>query len=205
MLVGHGRVFGYAESSSERVIRGHRLLCSNRHRREGCGRTVTVWLAAILPGRIVRTATIFAYVAAVATGSSAAAAWREASSMTLRTGYRIRRRLALAGPGIRTALLSRAPPPPVESPSTDAQLLAHVRAALGADVTSFDRFQLGLPTPRPSVIARPRIHPNHETDSSFPRPPTRDADIRPQSTRRYRRLPEPEKESAREASQHLPT
>jgi len=98
----------------------------------------------VLPRRVVRAATVFAFLVAVAAGTSAAEAWRRCSSMTLRTGYRIREALALAGPAIRTALLSRAPPPSVASASPDAQLLMHVRAALGADVTSFDHFQLAF-------------------------------------------------------------
>jgi hypothetical protein len=102
--------------------------------------------ASVVPRRIARATTIFAFLAILAEGTSAAEAWRRSSSMTLRTGYRIRHALALAGPGLRTALLSRAPPPSISSASPDAQLLAHVRAALGADVSSFDRFQrAGLP------------------------------------------------------------
>ena len=132
MLVGHGRLFGYAETSSARELRGRRVLCSTRHRRSGCGRTFSVWLAAVVPRRIVRAATIFALLTGLASGLSRAAAWRRASSMTLRTGYRIAAQLEIAGPAIRTALLSRAPPPSTESASPDAQLVLHLRAILGA-------------------------------------------------------------------------
>ena len=142
MLIGHGRLIGYAETSSLCVVRGHRLLCSNRHRRGGCGRTSSVWLASVVPRRSVRATTIFAFLVAMAAGTSTARAWRLASAMTLRTGYRIRTRLALAGPAIRTALLSRAPPPFVESPSFDVQLLAHIRTALGSSIDSFALYQL---------------------------------------------------------------
>jgi hypothetical protein len=132
MLVGHGRLFGYAETSSARELRGRRLLCSKRHRRSGCGRTFSVWLANVVPRRIVRATTIFALLTGLACGLSRAAAWRRASSMTPRTGYRVAARLAITGPGIRTALLSRAPPPRTESASPDEQLALHVRAVFGA-------------------------------------------------------------------------
>lgn len=141
MLIGHGRLLGYAESSSERVARGHRLLCSNRHRRTGCGRTIQVWLAAVVPRRTVRTATVFTLLVAIVDGSRVAAAWPEVSSMSLRTAYRVRHRLELAAPAIRTVLCSRAPPPFVASASDDAQLVAHVRAVLGDARDPFAAFQ----------------------------------------------------------------
>ena len=142
-LVGHGRLVGYAEASSAREVRGLRLYCSNRHRRVGCGRTFAVWLASIVPRRIVRARTVFTFMVAMATGESAARAWRQASSMTLRTGYRIKARLAIAGPAIRSALLSRAPPPSTASASPDAQLVAHLCAVLGP-LDSFSSYQLAF-------------------------------------------------------------
>jgi hypothetical protein len=143
MLVGHGRLVGYSERSSARVARGMRLLCSNRHKKTGCGRTSSVWIAAVVPRAVVRARTIFGFLSAIATGLPSARAWRQASSMSVRTGYRVATKMALAGPGIRTALLSRAPPPPVESASHHAQLLAHLRLVLGP-VESLSAYQLAF-------------------------------------------------------------
>lgn len=144
MLVGHGRLFGYGERTSCREVRGQRVLCSNRRRRGGCGRTFTLWLASVVPRLTVRAVTIFALLAAMADGVPCARAWRAASCMTLRTGYRIKTRLALAGPAMRTALLSRAPPPTTSDPSPYAQLLAHLQAALGPRIDSFSHYQLSF-------------------------------------------------------------
>lgn len=140
-LVGHGRVLGYAERSSERVVRGRRLFCSDRGRRGGCGRTVAVRLASVIVRHVVRANTWFALFVALAHGARCAAAWRALSAMSLRTGYRLRDRLAHARHALRTTLLSRAPPPEASSASADAQLVAHLRAILGADTGSFDRYQ----------------------------------------------------------------
>jgi len=139
--VGHGRLLGYAERSSERVRRGLRLFCSNRHRRRGCGRTVAIWLATFLPRRVVGARTLLSLVVAIAAGQRLATAWRALSSMAVRTGYRLRDRLALAGPAIRTALLARAPPPQADRASPHAQLLEHLRAALG-EAADFATYQL---------------------------------------------------------------
>lgn len=100
-----------------------------------------------MPRRIVRTTTIFAFLTALAAGVCVATAWRRVSSMTLRTGYRIRRCLAQRGPAIRTALLSRAPPPLVESPRADVQLLLHLRAVLGGADDAFGAFQFTFQRP----------------------------------------------------------
>ena len=125
-------------------MRGHRLFCSNRGRRDGCGRTIAVLLASVVPRRVAGAAAVFAFLLALSVGTNTAEAWRRASAMTLRTGYRIRSALDLAGPAIRTALLARAPPPSVASASPRAQLVAHLREVLGADLASFDRFQLAF-------------------------------------------------------------
>lgn len=102
-----------------------------------------MWLASIVPRRIIRAATLFALLVALSVGGSIASAWRSVSSMTLRTGYRIRQRLALAEPALRTTLLSRAPPPASDSLSPTTQLLAHLRAALGP-IDSFAAYQLAF-------------------------------------------------------------
>lgn len=141
MLVGHGRLYGYAEGSSDRELRGARLLCSRRHRRMGCGRTFGILLASVVPRRVVRASTIFGFFVALSGGAAVAQAWRGVSAMSLRTGYRIRSRLALAGSAIRTALCSRAPPPAIASASPDKQLLAHLRVVLGP-TDSFSAYQL---------------------------------------------------------------
>lgn len=140
-LVGHGRVLGYAERSSERVVRGRRLFCSNRGRRHGCGRTVAIRLASVIVRHVVRADTWFALFVALAHGARCAAGWRSSSTMSLRTGYRLRDRLAHARHALPTMLLSRAPPPEAVNASADAQLVAHLRAVLGDDTASFDRYQ----------------------------------------------------------------
>ena len=41
----HGTLTGYDDTGPGRAVRGRRAFCSNRGRRPGCGRTVTVWAA----------------------------------------------------------------------------------------------------------------------------------------------------------------
>jgi len=48
-LILHGYLYGYSDvDSHKRVIRGHRIFCSNRNRRQGCGGTFSVLASHIL-------------------------------------------------------------------------------------------------------------------------------------------------------------
>jgi hypothetical protein len=52
------------------IVRGRRLLCSNRHRRPGCGRTVAVLLATVIAGCVVSTRVVSTLVEAVVRGDA---------------------------------------------------------------------------------------------------------------------------------------
>ena len=107
----------------------------------GDGASAATASASVVVRHVVRADTWFALVVALARGACCAAAWRSVSQMSLRTGYRLRDRLTHARHALRTMLLSRAPPPEAVSASADAQLVAHLRAVLGDDTASFDRYQ----------------------------------------------------------------
>ena len=147
-LNAHGSVSGYAEVGSERVARGHRFFCSNRHRRPGCGRTFTLWLADVLRCCVVRTATLWRFLSAIAGGQSRQAAWQLSggSVLSTRSGYRLCDRFARAGPRLRSLLSSLCPPPTSTSPLPIAQLIDHLRLALLAEpLSAFQyRFQIDL-------------------------------------------------------------
>lgn len=142
-LVGHGRARGFSETSSERVVRGHRLLCSNRHRQRGCGRTTSVLLGSCMKRFMVRAATAFLMASALARGVVRAEAWRGISAMSVSTGYRLAGHLTNAQVAIRTALSSRGPPPDTLSEHPLAQTLGQLRAVLGQDAT-FETYQFAF-------------------------------------------------------------
>jgi hypothetical protein len=134
MLIGHGLLRGYAERSSELVVRGRRIFCSNRGRKSGCGRTFSVILSTVLSGFVVRTLTLFTFVQAVLTGLSRRAAWLSevASAFSLSSGYRVWRRLASAQAALRSWLSRQVPAPTCTSHEPLAALLAHLGASLRA-------------------------------------------------------------------------
>jgi hypothetical protein len=133
LLIGHGLLMGNAEHAGARVVRGRRLLCSNRARRPGCGRTCSVRLANVIKGFTVRTHALSRTWHAVAEGACLKVAWERArAGLCLRSGYRLWRRLLAAQPHVRTALSSLCPPPDSDDARPFVQLHQHLQRALSS-------------------------------------------------------------------------
>jgi hypothetical protein len=132
----HGSLYGYDESSpGEEIPRAHRIFCSNRNARPGCGRTHSIWLADKIRRLSLTTRGLWQFLQNVVSSGIAAAtrAIRDTCRLTDRTLQRIWKRFDLHQSQIRTVLLAQRPPPelvPGESRrSTQAQVLAHLQAA----------------------------------------------------------------------------
>lgn len=136
-------LFGYAERSQERVVRGRRLFCSNRNRRAGCGRTVSIWLDTVVAGFLVRARTLSQFVGEVTAGKTRKAAWECAAcgALSLASGYRLWKRLVHAQPELRTRLSGVAAAPTCSAKLPWAQLLAHFKLVLPSADCVFAGFQ----------------------------------------------------------------
>ena len=144
-LIGHGFLRGYAERGSERVVRGRRLFCSDRHLRPGCGRTFSVTLRTMMLGFVVRTLTLLGFARAVLGGLTRRAAWlaEAGGALSLSSGYRLWRRLCAAQSALRSRLSAGAPAPACTEREPLAQLLAHFAAVLGdREADLFAAFQV---------------------------------------------------------------
>lgn len=142
-LIGHGKLWGYAERAGQLVVRGRRFFCSDRFRRPGCGRTFSVLVEQVLRTFTVRAGTLLGFVDAVVGGATRKAAWERVASgaLSLSSGYRLWRRLGEAQAHIRTKLLSVLPPPPSNARQPWAQLLLHLEVAVPVAPCRFARFQ----------------------------------------------------------------
>lgn len=142
-LILHGFLRGNAERTACRIVRGRRFFCSNRHRRQGCGRTHSVLLAELLERCTVTTATLSDFVAGVSRGQSRHATWKRLTTGTfsLQTGYRIWRRLTLALPHLRSRLVAETPPPESSNKEPLSQLIEHCRLVCQSSDAPFARFQ----------------------------------------------------------------
>jgi hypothetical protein len=142
-LIGHGELRGYDTRSTERIVRGRRLFCSNRYRRQGCGRTFSVLLPERLRGFVVPTTIIACFVAGVVEGLSRKAAWLVAAGRSLSpsSGYRLWRRFSDEQSRLRARLLRECHPPPSGDADPLAQLMAHFDLVFPSASCLFSSFQ----------------------------------------------------------------
>lgn len=70
MLVRHGYLRGRSESGSKLMLRGRRIFCTNRNRRNGCGRTFSIYHADVLKRRSISAHTAWSFLAGVGSGLS---------------------------------------------------------------------------------------------------------------------------------------
>ena len=139
-LIGHGFLWGYAEGSSELEVRGRRLFCSNRGRKGGCGQTVSVLLAEMLVGFMLRASTLWEFLSKLAEGLSAERARPSHWQLSVRSAYRVAQRLKSAAVVWRAWLCAQQAPPASASLHPLAQLKAHCIAVLGSPTLA--QFQL---------------------------------------------------------------
>lgn len=132
-LIGHGFLQGYAERGSSQLIRGRRILCSNRGKKRGCGRTVSTLLSLFIERCSIAAATLWALFCGLAGGSSVARAAKETNfPQTLRSAYRRGAALKRRSLAWRSWLSVRTPTPASTSTRPLQQLRAHLTSALGA-------------------------------------------------------------------------
>jgi len=131
-LIRHGVLTGFDDQGPRPTLRARRLFCSNRHRRTGCGRTVSVWFAEKIRRLSLTTRTLWDFLQRVVQTSLAAAIRQTNCPRSDRTCRRIWSRFQRHQSAIRTALLNRGPPPQsTPTPSsrpTQAQVLAHLQS-----------------------------------------------------------------------------
>ena len=148
----HGHLRGYSEQGGNTpVVRGHRLFCSNRHRRPGCGKTIGLWLSHFLRGFILTLYTLWLFLAGILAGRTKADAFRRTGTTLHPTAaYRIFRRVERAQSRLRADLDRQVrPPEPPKSASPLAATLAHLKAAFPHARCPPAEYQLLLQAPFP--------------------------------------------------------
>lgn len=77
--VSHGYVYKQ-QSSNQRNIVGKRIVCANRHKKAGCGRTRQLYLQTIVPGRRYDMNALIAFVTLLFEGVAVEKAYRCATN-----------------------------------------------------------------------------------------------------------------------------
>jgi hypothetical protein len=145
----HGSLHGFDDSTPPRkTLRARRIFCSNRHRRPGCGRTVSVWLADKIRRLSLNTRTLWTFLQHAVARTLTEAVQATRCSLGNRTFQRIWTRFDRAQSAIRTALSGRGPPPELPAAfarrPAAAQVLAHLQAAFPQADCPIAAFQIAM-------------------------------------------------------------
>lgn len=131
-LIGHGFLRGYVEHGSERVVRGRRILCSDRGRKRGCGRTVSTLLTHFVERCVVTAVSLWALFSGLAEGLSVErAADKALFPLAPRSAYRTANALKKRTLSWRSWLSEMSAPPATDSARPLLHLSGHLTLALG--------------------------------------------------------------------------
>jgi hypothetical protein len=143
-LILHGFLYGFLNDAPLRVIRGHRIVCSNRHRKNGCGRTFSIFRSIILKRLSISSQWLLRLVNLTIAGLSVYKALRTLTETTFcrSTATRFRQRFIRAQSSIRARLLTLCAPPPDSSSDPLLQTLQHLSTAFSSASCPVAAFQM---------------------------------------------------------------
>lgn len=87
-LISHGVIYKQRSMTTREPV-GKRVFCSNRYQRTGCGRTVQLYVATVLPTMQYAAAQVFVFLSALLMNTSVDAAYQTATGQSdTRHGWR---------------------------------------------------------------------------------------------------------------------
>ncbi len=145
MFILHGYLYGYDDSSaSDKVKRGRRLFCSNRKKRKGCGRTISIMKSTVIKYLRTTTKSLWKFLVNLSKGMHRLKAYRNAGGyLTPSSAYRLYSRFIDGSSQIRTYLLRRCPPPILsQCHQPFIQTITHLKSAFNHDSCLIAQYQL---------------------------------------------------------------
>jgi len=143
-LILHGYLFGYDLGVySKRVLKGRRIFCSNRNRKQGCGKTFSVFKADRLKRFSIQTSGLWSFLKNIAGGMNLFQAFRSLGIALKTTSiYRLYNRIYLGQHKIRTLLLKRSPAPQdIQHKNPLIKTIAHLKLAFQGSADPLAAFQ----------------------------------------------------------------
>jgi hypothetical protein len=142
-LIRHGYLYGYSESDTSIIKRGHRIYCSNRNRKNGCGRTFSVLVSVFIKNFMITANTLWRFLKKVTEGKSLAGAFRESGGPIDRSSiYRIFKRFRDHQVRIRTYLVRLKDPPKLKHIKSAAiQTILHLKIVFKQSSCPVAQFQ----------------------------------------------------------------
>ena len=145
-LILHGYLDGNSDRGNAQIRRGHRIYCSNRHKKSGCGKTFSVLTATVLPGFTIGAHGLWRFLDSIKKGLSPARAFRMAGCAMAPSGAcRLFKKFITVQARIRSFVSRIKDPPPAQVQSPAIQTILHLQSAFGdaaCPITDFQyRFQ----------------------------------------------------------------
>ena len=138
-LILHGYLYGYGKTD-ELVKRGHRIFCSNRNNRSGCGKTFCVLDPRVIKNFMICAGFLSAFLDKIRQSSAIEKAFKETGSfMSRSSSYRIYKRLRNCQAHIRSFLIKIKDPPNGDVTNPVFQTIDHLRLVFKHSVVM--RFQ----------------------------------------------------------------
>jgi hypothetical protein len=143
-LILHGYLYGYSETSdTAKNKRAHRVFCSNRNNRQGCGRTFSVFDARFIRNFIFTAGILWLFLKNTKTGMNRFKAAKKLSIEWSDTSiYRLYKRFKNNQPHIRSLLLSiKDPPCQTKTQHPEIQTIYHLESAFDGVFNPIAMFQ----------------------------------------------------------------
>lgn len=136
------------DCADKQTVRGRRVWCSNRGRRGGCGRTMLIVFARLLPRHSINATMLGQLLKRLCAGGSIKSAWERCRlPVDLQSVYHLLQRFREQLAGVRGALLSRSTPPDSAQSDPLRSTAEHLRCAFPSSACAVEAFQYAFQTP----------------------------------------------------------
>jgi hypothetical protein len=128
MLIFHGYIYRPSDYRIP-IIKGRRIFCSNRNRRTGCGRTVTLFFYDFIKQRLISTRLFWHFLYSILAGYSIEKAYNTidpSCPLSLSTFYRLWHKFKCTASHIRTFLTDNYPHISLEEDCAYRETIRHL-------------------------------------------------------------------------------
>jgi hypothetical protein len=142
-LILHGYLYGYSETDTSVIRRGHRIYCSNRNRKKGCGRTFSILVSVFIKDFITSANSLWLFLKEIREEKSLMSTFRESGSAIGQASiYRLFKRFRHNQVRIRSYLTRIKDPPDLKHAKIPAiQTILHLKSVFKKNSCPVAKFQ----------------------------------------------------------------
>lgn len=145
MLILHGFIYGYDEYRTYHRIKGRRVFCSNRNRRNGCGRTLSYRIIDFMERSLISTLAAWRFLKSILMGKSIEKAYTSLDPeyvLSLSTFFRFWKKFKLQTHSIRTCIANNYPILKISEPTPYHETIQHISILFSEnDINPISKYQ----------------------------------------------------------------